>query len=659
MRASILLLVTTITSTHAQSTTPTINPSAYESMSIPCLSSNECYPKIRSESPPSHTGVPMCSCYANSNIFTFSYDECEGSTNCRIAKCAADACEGLDAYCAGEGDGGYCSLRTTPTLIEAPPVEPTTPSVTGEVELNPCMVGQCLSPNGVCASEVACFVDPCDVSDDCDGECEANYCGGCHAVCLNSTSSTTPNDGSNANVGPSDPTPTTPEAADYTWDGPRCTTDDDCFPKTRERVPGESETIGVTTCQCYPNSRINPLDECQGESDLTCPIAGCMENPCANARAYCLVETGMCYLDVAVEPPSIVMPTVTSGAIHNNNTPANVDPTSSSISTDEVESTYTWNSSCKSDDDCYPAMRQYEPGDSETIGVGVCSCYANSFADPLDECQGDALCIAAMCMDDACEDSAAFCSARGVCELSTQSNLSDATTINSIATILTVATSVATMSAAPGIAIDETSSNEISEGLTDASKPAFVIMTMPTESTTLTASAMNETANTGVDESTDFVADGTSSSVATSAPVDRGTTSTTASDAIGVTTTAADGITENEESGGKQNETAAQSSPRPGNETSEEIQLSTISTVTTTPTESATNEASDQNQTETSSTSFVIRIDEAALSENMKPNETAPNEIDKSQEGIPRPSSAATKNVFSMSVGFVILSWFL
>ena len=560
----------------------------------------------------------------------------------------------------GEGDGGYCSLRTAPVLIEAPPVEPTTPSSTGEVDLNPCMAGQCLSPNGVCASEVVCFADPCDVSNDCDGECEANYCGGCHAVCLNSTSSTTPND-SNANVKPSNPTPTTSEAADYIWEGPRCTTDDDCFPKIRERVPGEHEIIGVTTCQCYPNSRINPLDECQGETDMACPIAGCMENPCADARAYCLVETGMCYLNAVDEPPSIVMPTATSGAIDDNNTPASVDPTIINTSIQEVGSVYTWIPNCKSDDDCYPIMRQSEPGESETIGVGVCSCYANSYADPLDECQGDTLCIAAMCMEDTCEDSIAFCSARGACELSSPSNLSGATTINSIATIVTVATSVATLGASPGITIDETSSNEIAEGLTDATTPASDTTTGTVESTSANVSAMNETISNAIaDESTDFVADGTSSSVATSTPVDDAISTTTSSEVSNATTTDAEGVVENEESHSKHNETASQTSPRPGNGTSQEIELETTSTVTT---EIASNETSDQDQTETSSTSSTsttqTAFDETAVSENNE-TETTQNEIDKSQEGLPRASCAVVKDIFySVTVLSIILNWFV
>ena len=54
------------------------------------------------------------------------------------------------------------------------------------LEVEECDIGECPSPNGTCAGEVSCFVNPCDVSNDCEEDeiCEANYCGGCHAVCI-------------------------------------------------------------------------------------------------------------------------------------------------------------------------------------------------------------------------------------------------------------------------------------------------------------------------------------------------------------------------------------------------------------------------------------------------------------------------------------------
>eukprot|EP00986_Skeletonema_menzelii_P012251 scaffold6677_cov155-Skeletonema_menzelii.AAC.20 len=57
-----------------------------------------------------------------------------------------------------------------------------------QVDLSPinlsCPENQCLDPDGKCDEIVNCFVDPCDVQEECAyAECEANYCGGCHHVC--------------------------------------------------------------------------------------------------------------------------------------------------------------------------------------------------------------------------------------------------------------------------------------------------------------------------------------------------------------------------------------------------------------------------------------------------------------------------------------------
>ncbi|KAL7482491.1 hypothetical protein ACHAW6_008164 [Cyclotella cf. meneghiniana] len=47
-----------------------------------------------------------------------------------------------------------------------------------------CGNGECLDPNGTCATEVQCFADPCDVTSCGDNAfCTSNYCGGCNAVC--------------------------------------------------------------------------------------------------------------------------------------------------------------------------------------------------------------------------------------------------------------------------------------------------------------------------------------------------------------------------------------------------------------------------------------------------------------------------------------------
>lgn len=84
------------------------------------------------------------------------------------------------------------------------------------------------------------------------------------------------------------------EAAEYVWSGGLCTSNEDCYPKIRELVPGSGvETIGVNLCGCYANSRVDSFDECQGEEP--CVIAGCYENPCSGRSAYCS-ESGLCML---------------------------------------------------------------------------------------------------------------------------------------------------------------------------------------------------------------------------------------------------------------------------------------------------------------------------------------------------------------------------
>mmetsp|Transcript_18943 Transcript_18943/g.39926 ORF Transcript_18943/g.39926 Transcript_18943/m.39926 type:complete len:86 (+) Transcript_18943:359-616(+) len=58
------------------------------------------------------------------------------------------------------------------------------------VERKLCPEGKCLPPQGAreggCADVVQCFVNPCEAPDlPCEpGDCETNYCGGCHAVCM-------------------------------------------------------------------------------------------------------------------------------------------------------------------------------------------------------------------------------------------------------------------------------------------------------------------------------------------------------------------------------------------------------------------------------------------------------------------------------------------
>lgn len=565
-------------------------------------------------------GVSTCECYANS--FTDPFDECQGDELCMSAMCMEDACGALSVSC----NEGVCVLDEIDT--------------TAVVELNPCAQGQCLSPEGLCEIEASCFVDPCDVTDECTGECQANYCGGCHAVCLEGPETTESID--NAIVRPS-VTSATPESLYYTWDGPRCNSDDDCFVKTRERVPGESEVIGVSACQCYASSLINPLDECQGESDMTCPIAGCMENPCRNAMAFCLEDTGVCYLDTSIEePPVAIAPTSTIAS----DTPMSIFPDEAPVIN------YTWSPICSSDDDCFTSMRQYEPGDSETIGVGVCQCYANSYKEKLDECQADEVCIAAMCMTFSCEGLSAYCNTvNGICELSDSLDFLGDNNTNSIATIVTDATSMATLTADTDIVIDETASNEF---FTDATEPATSTDKPVTTSEAVVVTADTVATNEAVDKTTSTLAT-ESSAVTSSTAFDDKTTSTTdgtmssTSDTTNASPTATVSIVETIE--GETEES----------QESDEIFLQTSSTVTTTtPNELGSNPTFsfdyDRNETTTeTSLTPTSAPEDPTLSENNEV-ESYSNDVAKSQEGLPLDPSGSTSSTFGALSIFILVA---
>ena len=71
------------------------------------------------------------------------------------------------------------------------------------------------------------------------------------------------------------------------------------------------------------------------------------------------------------------------------------------------------------------------PGNSETIGAGICGCYADSINDPFDECQGDTECAIAGCFRNTCDGFSAYCSEDGVCMLLQESNENDEIGIDS------------------------------------------------------------------------------------------------------------------------------------------------------------------------------------------------------------------------------------
>eukprot|EP00579_Thalassiosira_antarctica_P009098 CAMPEP_0201902378 /NCGR_PEP_ID=MMETSP0902-20130614/54921_1 /ASSEMBLY_ACC=CAM_ASM_000551 /TAXON_ID=420261 /ORGANISM="Thalassiosira antarctica, Strain CCMP982" /LENGTH=1151 /DNA_ID=CAMNT_0048436377 /DNA_START=102 /DNA_END=3557 /DNA_ORIENTATION=- len=73
-----------------------------------------------------------------------------------------------------------------------------------------CPEDRCLDPDGRCAGEVQCLINPCDATTACgEGEvCTANYCGGCHPVCEPAQPSSTPTPQPSAAPGSSTTTPT-------------------------------------------------------------------------------------------------------------------------------------------------------------------------------------------------------------------------------------------------------------------------------------------------------------------------------------------------------------------------------------------------------------------------------------------------------------------
>lgn len=82
---------------------------------------------------------------------------------------------------------GSTGGSTTTAATTTPAATTTESMVTMSNGLNTCPAGECLSPEGNCAPESSCFVNPCDIIKCAEGtECVANYCGGCTGSCVNS-----------------------------------------------------------------------------------------------------------------------------------------------------------------------------------------------------------------------------------------------------------------------------------------------------------------------------------------------------------------------------------------------------------------------------------------------------------------------------------------
>lgn len=455
-----------------------------------CNSDEDCYPKIKERVPTLSEiiGVNTCECYANSN--NNPLDECQGESDmtCPIAGCMENLCQDARAYCSA--DSGVCALDTSGS---------TTPAniIAGD--------GTALDMQIPCSTDDECFIvqrfqapdrGPTGVSvcgcysnsvtfpfDECEGTdmgcmmatCMTGGCDGLQAYCMLDEDA---NGFCNilATSEPSVTTATGTGSTEYSWSGGICTTDDDCFASNRQRSPSLTEIIGVGTCECYGNSYFDPLDECQGESDATCSIARCVENPCDGVRAYCSVEEMICLLDAAATE-TVVEPSATATTLPSAN------GTEQGTTISSTTSTFSWSGGiCSTDDDCFPKIRERVPA-SDTMGVDTCECYAASYQDPLDECQGesDMTCPIADCMGSSCGDSTANCDQdTGTCMLSTSAGFGQNNSTNGTLPVTAAADANAT-------------SNATVESLDNSTAPQTATNTSSASATAANAAFKNET----------------------------------------------------------------------------------------------------------------------------------------------------------------------
>jgi len=144
-------------------------------------------------------------------------------------------------------------------------------------------------PSELCECYAASSTDPFDECEGNESDCAiarcVNTCDGLESLCLTLT-----DDG---NDGASVCEITAPAVAETsgTITPGTCTADTECTAKIRSRSPD-----GTKLCECYAASSTAPFDECEGEDDSTCVIAGCINN-CDGMEAHCLVDgTMMCAL---------------------------------------------------------------------------------------------------------------------------------------------------------------------------------------------------------------------------------------------------------------------------------------------------------------------------------------------------------------------------
>jgi hypothetical protein len=102
-----------------------------------CMNDSDCHTVIRSAASSrgasydnhgvavNNEYVALCECYAASDRFTFDETEGQGEKDVIRAKCAADACDGYEAYCLAPNDNcmgmAACALRPVKSIVSPTP----------------------------------------------------------------------------------------------------------------------------------------------------------------------------------------------------------------------------------------------------------------------------------------------------------------------------------------------------------------------------------------------------------------------------------------------------------------------------------------------------------------------------------------------------------
>ena len=130
-------------------------------------------------------------------MYESSKECCIGNEFGNALECiVVDVCSSIEVVQSdGEGGGEDDSTTTATTgatIADDKSTSTTTTTQTPQMPLQDCLIeGHCHSPSGICGPRVQCLTNPCDNTTCEDGQvCESQNCGGCHAICVVSTSST-------------------------------------------------------------------------------------------------------------------------------------------------------------------------------------------------------------------------------------------------------------------------------------------------------------------------------------------------------------------------------------------------------------------------------------------------------------------------------------